>query len=151
MAFRKLLTARWIVTTLLVIAAILVMVRLGFWQLDRLTQRRAANARVAAQVNAPPLNLNQVLADGTLTLDELNNMQYRSVVIHGEYHPQEEVVLRNRVWQNLPGFHLLTPFYIQGTPYAVMVDRGWIPLDQSKPQQWKAYDQPGVIEIRGQI
>ena len=42
----ELLRPRWIVTTLLVVAAVALMLRLGLWQLDRLEQRRALNSRL---------------------------------------------------------------------------------------------------------
>jgi surfeit locus 1 family protein len=54
---KKLLTPRWILPTLLAIAGVAVLIRLGIWQLDRLEQRRAFNARVSAQENAPLLDL----------------------------------------------------------------------------------------------
>jgi hypothetical protein len=53
----RLFSRRWILATLLVIAAAAVMVRLGIWQLDRLDLRRAFNARVQAQMSQPQLVL----------------------------------------------------------------------------------------------
>ena len=43
---RKMFSRKWILATLLVLAAMGVMIRLGIWQLDRLEKRRAFNARV---------------------------------------------------------------------------------------------------------
>lgn len=144
---KKLLTPKWILTTLLVMAAMAVMVRLGFWQLDRLAQRRAYNARVTAQLSEPPLDLNADSADPNLV-----NMEYRGVTVTGHYNFSEQVVLLNQVWQNQPGVHLLTPLVIDGAQQAVMVDRGWIPLaDASSPQGWGKYDQPGSVTVQGMI
>jgi hypothetical protein len=42
---RSFLRPRWILTTLLVIAALAVLVRLGIWQLDRLQERRIFNGK----------------------------------------------------------------------------------------------------------
>ena len=44
----RLFSKRWILTTLLAFAGVLVLARLGIWQLDRLAERRAFNARVNA-------------------------------------------------------------------------------------------------------
>ena len=60
-ARRLLLTPRWIFATLVVVAGVLGMVRLGFWQLERLDWRRSLNAQVAA-VQRCPLNLNEGIA-----------------------------------------------------------------------------------------
>lgn len=146
---RAFLTPRWILTTLLVVLAVGVMARLGIWQLDRLEQRRAFNARVQAQLDSPPLDLAAALADGTITPEKLNNLEYRGVVLRGEYRPQEQIILRNQIWENQPGAHLLTPLYLQGTNYAVLVDRGWIPMNENTPADWQQYHQPGLVEVRG--
>ncbi len=141
------ITPRWIITTLLVIAAVGVMVRLGFWQLDRLEQRRAFNARVEAQINAAPLDLNQALP-----ADDLTGMEYRTVTVRGVYDTQNEVVLRNQVNGNVPGYHLLTPLVIDGSHPAVLVDRGFIPMQPGQtgqPAGLAQYAQPGPVTVRG--
>lgn len=138
------LTPGWIVTTLLVIAAAASMVRLGFWQLDRLAERRAFNAGVAAQASAPELDLNAALPAADLT-----GMEYRRVVVTGVYDPENEIVLRNQVYNNLPGDHLLTPLRIAGSETAVLVDRGFIPLEERDPALRAKYARAGVVTLRG--
>ncbi len=71
---------RWLLATLLVVAAAAVMIRLGIWQLDRLQQRRAFNARVLAQTTQPSLDLT-----GANLSEDLTGMEYRAVVVNGEY------------------------------------------------------------------
>ena len=44
----------------IVILVAVVCVRLGFWQLDRLSQRRAANARRASTLALPALQITDV-------------------------------------------------------------------------------------------
>jgi surfeit locus 1 family protein len=139
-------TPRWIITTLLVLLAVGVMVRLGFWQLDRLAQRRAFNARVEAQINASPLDLNK-----NNSVDQLSTMEYRSVVVRGTYDPQNEVVLRNQVNNNQPGYHLLTPLRIAGSQAAVLVDRGFIPMVENGSGSLASYAQPGEVTVHGII
>jgi hypothetical protein len=79
----RMFSRRWILATLLVIAAMAVMVRLGIWQLDRLEKRRIFNARVLAQVNQPPLLLTGQALDA-----DLASMEYRPVIVEGEYDPR---------------------------------------------------------------
>lgn len=135
---------RWVLTTLLVITAVGVLIRLGLWQLDRLQQRRAFNARVIAQQKAEPLTLDSSTLDA-----DLLNMEYRAVIVTGQYDFSQQVVLRNQVWTNQPGVHLLTPLVISGTNRAVLVDRGWIPQEDAAPDKRGKYDEPGVITVRG--
>ncbi len=140
------LSLRWIGITLAVLVLVGVMVRLGFWQLDRLAQRRSSNASVIAQVDAPPLDLNQ-----EMPVDQLNGMEYRSVVVVGTYNSSQEVILKNQVYGDQPGYAVITPLKIQGSDYSVLVERGWIPLDQAQPAQRTQFEEPGVVTVKGII
>lgn len=141
----------WILTTLLVIAAMAVMVRLGFWQLDRLEQRRAFNSRVQNQLDQTRLDLNaEALRSGDLA-KSLPDMEYRSVTVTGEYDPSQQVALRNQVWNGELGVHLLTPLRIQGSDQIVIVDRGWIPYDDFTAGSLVKYDEPGTVTVSGVV
>lgn len=142
---REFLTPRWLFTTLFVLLAVIVMVRLGIWQLDRLEQRRARNALIQQAMMLPPLDLNQ--AD----LPNWSTAIYRDAVVTGKYDFSGEVMLRNQVWENRPGFHLLTPLLIEGRTQAVIVDRGWIPLEDGEPSKRAKYAEDGTITVRGRL
>lgn len=146
----RLFSRRWLLATALVIAAAAIMARLGIWQLDRLEQRRAFNARAVAQMEESPLTLQE----GTLDLD-LYSMEYRHVIVTGEYLPQDEIVLRNQVWNtefgSQLGVQLFTPLLVQGTNTAILVQRGWIPQGDASPEARTIYRQDGVITVEGQL
>jgi surfeit locus 1 family protein len=150
---RRWFTPRWLVTTLLVVAAVGGMARLGIWQLERLAERRAFNARVQAQVSAPPLDLN-----GPIETGALYDMEYRQVIVRGVYAQEQEILMRNQVYQSRPGYHLLTPLRLENSAYVVLVDRGFIDFDQGRPESDAvsaadaanaAYAVPGPVEVRG--
>ncbi len=143
---KSLFSRRWILTTLIAIAAMGVLVRLGLWQLDRLEQRRAFNARVLSQTDQPVLDLS-----GERVPDDITKMEYRQIAVRGRYDHTHEVALRNQVWKDLPGIHLLTPLQIEGSEQFVLVDRGWIPLEDISPEKWGQYQELGVVEVRGVI
>jgi len=142
----RLLTPRWILTTLLVIAAVAVMIRLGFWQLERLAWRQDLNRRITAQLNAPPLDLN-----GEIPVSQLTDMEYRMVQVSGVYDFEHEFLWRNQVWDNQAGYHLFTPLQIDGSDWVVYVDRGWIPLDQADAESRLQYRQSGVVSLTGML
>ena len=146
MILTRLFSRRWLPTTLLVILAVGVMIRLGIWQLDRLQQRRAFNARVEAQIAQPALDLNASTAR-----KDLASMEYRKVFVKGEYIPSGEVALRNQAWQNEIGVHLITPLKISGTDQVVLVDRGWISYDDFSSGDWSKFAEPGTVEVHGVI
>ncbi len=141
---RLMISRKWIITTILVIIGSLICLRLGLWQLDRLTQRRAFNAHYRETSTLPALTLTSAPAE------DLTDMEYRPVMVSGTYDFEHQVVLRNQVYENLSGYHLLTPLLLSdGT--AILIDRGWIPLDgNAEPDSWRVYDQPGtVVTING--
>ncbi len=128
---RRAFRGRRVVLTFAVVVASLVMVRLGFWQLDRLAQRRAYNAQVEAQLAAPVLDLN-----AQPVLDDPETYRYRAARARGTFDTAGEILVRNRFYQSRPGYRVLTPLRLEGhADLAVMVDRGWLPepLDRVPP------------------
>ncbi|MFI5232842.1 MAG: SURF1 family protein [Gemmatimonadales bacterium] len=93
-------------------------VRLGFWQLSRLHQKRAFNAVLSARLAAPP-------ADVTTLPGDTAAGHYRRVVASGRMLYDRDVVYADRSHEGLPGVDLLTPMRIAGHDTVVMVNRGW--------------------------
>lgn len=144
MLLLKMFTRKWILATLLVLAGTALCVRLGIWQLDRLEQRRAFNAHFEASQAMPLLDLNSEQPD-TIT-----EMEWRAVDVTGAYDFENQVALRNQYLGDQYGYHLITPLLFQGK--AVLVDRGFIPADgNSTPADWRKYDEPGTVKVKGQI
>jgi surfeit locus 1 family protein len=129
--------------TLLVIAGALGLARLGIWQLDRLAQRRAINSSLKARMAEPVLPLEGTAIDP-------DALEYRRVEVRGVYDAAQEIVLRNRELDGVPGVHILTPLRISGSEAAVLVDRGWIPRDLSDPAARREFAAPpGEVLVAG--
>jgi surfeit locus 1 family protein len=140
----KMFQRKWLLVTLLVLAGTVLCVRLGFWQLDRLAQRRAFNAQFESARTQPALDLNREQPD------DLNSMEWRPAKVTGEYDFANQIAVRNEYYENQYGYHLLTPLRFNGD--AILVDRGWIPADEnSAPSNWRTYDEPGTVNVSGQI
>ncbi len=113
-----------VLTTLLAIAGVLVLIRLGLWQLDRLAWRRSFNAHYLQQLKLPALNVNEDSENPILLESE-----YRQAYANGRYDFGGEVYLQNQAYQNRPGYRVLTPFLLGDSGKVVYVDRGWVSLD----------------------
>jgi surfeit locus 1 family protein len=137
---------RWLGATLLVLIGVGILVRLGFWQLERLQQRREFNARVQSQVSLPELSL-----DNAALEENLVNMEYRPVAAVGTYDFSQEVALRNQAEGGRLGVHLITPLRLKGSEQSVLVDRGWIPEEDFSSGNWARYAEPGEVQVRGVI
>jgi surfeit locus 1 family protein len=145
MIFLKMFSRRWLLTTLFVFLGTALCIRLGIWQLDRLEQRRAFNAQVISMRAAPLLDLNAEQPSNIIS------MEWRPVTVTGEYDFENQLALRNQVYGDQVGYHLITPILFADGK-AVLVDRGWIPTDgNSTPEDWRKYDVPNQVTITGQI
>jgi cytochrome oxidase assembly protein ShyY1 len=140
---------RWLFTTLIVMAGIVLTIRLGIWQIDRYHQNKAFSDHLAAMQVASQI----VIKDGNPT-ENLAAMEYRAVEASGTFDYSHQIAIRNQIWVqswgNDPGYILVTPLILSdGT--AVMVDRGWIPLKDDNPDSWKIYDINGPVTVNGII
>lgn len=132
--FKAMFSRRWIVATVIVIIGMGVMIRLGIWQLDRLDERRAQNAALLAVLESDALSLNEPLSEAVDALKD------RIVVADGAFDFDEQVILLVQNWSGAPGVHLLTPFVLEGTDTAVIVDRGWVPQRDVDAENLTIYD-----------
>jgi cytochrome oxidase assembly protein ShyY1 len=136
--------------TVLVATAVFVMIRLGFWQLDRLHGRRDANAVISARENTPPEPLNQVLAE-TAARGAPNDAAWRIVTFTGTYRTDDEVMIRNRPQNSTAGYWVVTPL-VAPDGSAVAVNRGWIPINIGDAGQKDAYAPPsGTVTVTGLV
>ncbi len=134
---------RWLLATLAVLALCALFLRLASWQFQRLADRRAANAQLLARIEQPPL----MLAGAPL---DVASAVLRRATVRGVYDFDQEIVLRNRSYNDLPGVHLLVPLRIAGSDAAVLVDRGWIPYEDAGPAQRTKFDRPaGAVTVTG--
>jgi surfeit locus 1 family protein len=121
-----------------------VLARLGFWQLDRLEQRRAFNAQLLQALESPPLDLTREELVG-----DFESMKNRDVVVQGEFDISRQIILKLQNRAGQPGVHLVSPLLIEGTGNAVLVDRGWIPESESGPEADSKFSEPGPVTVYG--
>lgn len=117
-------------------------IRLGFWQLSRLEERRNENRRLAAARVGAVVSLNAPLPAGSSRAD-------RRIVVRGEYDRTHEVVLRGHVYRELPGVQVVTPLKIEGSDSAVLVNRGFLPSPDATFADTDSLNEPGVVEVKG--
>ena len=84
----------------LAVASALLFVRLGFWQLDRLQQRRADNARRRTEI--------------------------RRDTIVGIPDYAHETIIKRRSNNGSPGVHIVTPVWVPSRGDTILVNRGWV-------------------------
>ncbi|MDX1654644.1 MAG: SURF1 family protein [Candidatus Competibacteraceae bacterium] len=106
--------------TLLTGLLLALLVSLGQWQLDRARQKEVLLEVRAANLAKDPVDLRTL--DGA---DPAN--RYRRVWVRGRYDTEHQVLLDNQLMGGRPGLHVLTPLRVEGAPWSVLVNRGWLP------------------------
>lgn len=133
---------RWIPFVAAIIAAS-VGIALGQWQTRRAHEKEAIEAMLEERGSAPPVSV-----DGIARTPK--EIEYRKIMVRGEFVPGWTVYLDNRPYKGAAGFYVLVPLKIAGTNLHVLVERGWIrrdPADRAKLPQIRT--PAGVVELQG--
>lgn len=148
--YRFLLSPRWILSHLFVVACVVAFVNLGFWQLRRLDERRAHNAEVIAAMAEAPAPLDELVPAGAdATAADVDAVRYRPTVVAGTYRAAEQVLVSNRTYEGAPGWWVLTPL-VRADGTAVVVNRGWVPFSYQDDGPWDDFDPPsGTVTVQG--
>lgn len=117
-AFRNWTVRKWILSIVAVSLAA-IFIALGFWQLRRLSERRAANAILASRRAAPEVELDSLPPDTAAA-------RFRRVRVRGSYDHPQEIILTLRGRNGSPGVNILTPLLRTRRDTVVLVNRGWV-------------------------
>jgi surfeit locus 1 family protein len=116
-------------------------VRLGFWQIHRLQERRARNALIRAAHARPPIEL----TGRGLSADSARD---RRIQARGVYDYDHERIWAGRTREGAPGVAVLTPLRLPDGS-AVFVDRGWVPSPDARHVDLAAWREPDSASING--
>ena len=109
------------------LAALLLFLRLGLWQLERAAEKQALQDGYQDHVSAPPVDLGQA---GALRV-EAGQMYWRRCILDGNYDPHGTLLLDNQVYRGRVGYQVFSRFVLQDGA-SVLVDRGWVAAPESR-------------------
>src|SRR5882672_6014350 len=101
------MSRRTMVFVVLAIIVAGVFARLGFWQLSRLSERRARNAHLAARLESSAVPFWTLEGDSAAR-------HYRRVTLVGTPDFAHEFYYIDRSHQGSPGVYVLTPVHVPG-------------------------------------
>ncbi|KAJ1771604.1 surf-like protein [Coemansia sp. RSA 487] len=114
--------------TLLMCTVPLVAFGLGTWQVQRLRWKLAllddVNDRMHRRPIALPLRVTQ---------DEINQNEYRRVIVHGVFDHSKEMLVGPRSLEGEPGYIVVTPL-VREDGSRILISRGWIRRDLKDPK-----------------
>jgi surfeit locus 1 family protein len=115
---------------------------LGRWQVNRGDEKAARQALLEGRARETPVVL-------TGSFPDAQPLLYRHVRASGEWIPEGQVFVDNRIDEGRAGFHVITPLRLAGTKDAVLVNRGWIARGPEYPKAPAAPVPPGRVEVYG--
>lgn len=132
--------------TILTLIGVGVLVFLGFWQLQRLEWKQGVLADVEAVFAVDVMRDDLALDTAVFSSDE------RFVPGHltGRYVHDKSIYIQSRVYKKVPGYHVLTPFEIDGETH-VLVNRGWVPLEAERGADFILDEPNEVLRIGGLV
>ena len=115
---------------------------LSYWQTQRAVQKEAIEAKLKARENLPAIDLPSSV--------DINQMEYKRVILKGEFVKDWPIYLDNRPMNGIAGMYVLMPFQLQGASKYVLVARGWIPRNPQDRMLIQHIETPlGYIQIEG--
>jgi cytochrome oxidase assembly protein ShyY1 len=112
----------WLLLPLIVVAVV-TLVALGFWQWGRYWDKQDLEAQYDARTDAPPLEFGAATA---LTPEEVD---FHRVSLDGRWDSEHVLAITSRFRDGIRGEELVVPL-VAGDGTAVLVDRGWYPLEE---------------------
>ncbi len=148
-----LLKPRWLLLHVLAVATALLFSNFGFWQLRRHAEREAYNNLLEERMYDEPQSLADLLAsyqsEGSPTRS--GSIFYRQVSVQGYYDTEHELLYRTtQNYNGQPGYFLLTPFILPGES-AVLVKRGWVPIQLNSPPVAEAKPPEGLLTLYAMV
>jgi len=128
------------------LAAFLLLLALGFWQLDRAAQKNELYAAYLEKSALAPIDLNNLAR----TVPEVD-MLWRKGAVHGQYSDSRVFILDNQIVNGLPGYFVFSPFSVDLTGSIIVVNRGWVPAGYYRDVIPDIITPEGTVTLSGTI
>ena len=115
------------VPTLAYLCLLPLLIALGLWQLGRSEEKR-----LFLQQQEQELASSEIIQLSKDIEDNVDTLRYKKVQVAGYYDQAHQFLIDNQVSAGKAGYFVLTPFVLQGEAKAVLVNRGWIQLNQER-------------------
>jgi len=123
-------------------AIVLVMIRLGSWQLSRAEEKQTIqNFVVEQQTKEFDLGAQSVSKDNL----------YQQAFGLGEYLNEQGILIDNQVLDGKVGYHVVTPFRLEKNDQIILVNSGWVPIGASRSVKPKTVLPEGRLNISGRL
>ena len=122
-----------VVPTVATIAVLALLISLGRWQWGRAEGKEALQREFTQRAADQAMRIAASPATASWASDEtVEAMRYVRAQVGGTYDARYQYLLDNRVYEGVAGYHVLTPLLVEDGSFAVLVNRGWVPVGSSR-------------------
>lgn len=132
--------------TLAYLCLLPLLIALGIWQLGR-----AEEKRLFFKQQEQGLASSEIIQLSTAMDDNVDALRYKKVKATGHYDQAHQFLIDNQISEGKAGYFVLTPFVLQGESKAVLVNRGWVPLNRDRSVLPDVPIKSGQTVISGRI
>ncbi|GAW85959.1 surfeit locus 1 family protein [Bathymodiolus platifrons methanotrophic gill symbiont] len=116
-----------ILPLLVFVCLLALLLRLGFWQLNRAEEKREFLISQQDRMQRDVFPIAKLLAD-------TKDIRYRRVILEGRYDVEHQFLLDNQVHNGKVGYLVLTPFILSADGQSVLINRGWVLMNKDRRQ-----------------
>lgn len=109
---------RWIVAYL---ALFTLFLSLGAWQISRANQKQDF-------LNLEAKRVSEKIELTAQTFEDISALRYKPASVIGHFETSKQFLLDNQINTGKAGYFVFTPFKLENSNKAILVNRGWIPL-----------------------
>lgn len=118
--------------------ACVLFVSLGNWQSRRAGDKRELAAALDHAASAPAIEL-----------PAAGDLIHKRVAARGHFVPERTILLDNKLRRGRPGYEVVTPLRIGGSPSHVLVNRGWVAAPATRDQLPDVRTPAGEVRVDG--
>ncbi|MCP3673319.1 MAG: SURF1 family protein [Gammaproteobacteria bacterium] len=119
--------------------------QLGFWQLDRADEKDLIQKDIEQSFAAEPASLSSIIGESW------KDLRYRKIEATGHFDDSFQIYLDNRIYNGKAGYHIVTPFYLEGSDAAILVNRGWVFVGRDRKVLPEVSLPTGMISLKGRL
>jgi surfeit locus 1 family protein len=112
------------VSTLFALVVLSILLNLGVWQLNRAECKELLKMQFEQRYHT--------IIDISALDDAVQDLRFYSITLTGKFDNQHNILLDNKIVNHKVGYDVITPFYVFGSEKAILINRGWIPIGQSR-------------------
>lgn len=138
-----------LVSSLFTLLLVPLFVYLGLWQCSRYQEKKHLIEKLESRMSEPVLNSHDLPRD-IHKPQEMENYRFRRLKITGTFLNNKQILLDNQLFEKRVGFRVITPL-LTSDHQIWLVDRGWIPMGNSRQTLPPIPSIKGTITVVGAI